>query len=70
MADYDVLVTLAEQPDRGMRMAELADTILQPRSSLTRLIATCAASANGSSTTSARNSSTSSPKRGQLSIQR
>jgi DNA-binding MarR family transcriptional regulator len=38
MADYDALVTLAEAPERGMRMAELAEAILQPRSSLTRLI--------------------------------
>ena len=37
MADYDFLVRLAEQPDRGMRMAELADAILQPPSSLTRI---------------------------------
>jgi DNA-binding MarR family transcriptional regulator len=38
MADYDVLVRLAEQPGGRMRMAELADAILQPRSSLTRLV--------------------------------
>lgn len=38
MADYDVLVRLSEQPGQRMRMAELADTILQPRSSLTRLV--------------------------------
>jgi DNA-binding MarR family transcriptional regulator len=37
MADYDLLVRLAEQPGRRMRMAELADAILQPRSSLTRI---------------------------------
>jgi DNA-binding MarR family transcriptional regulator len=37
MADYDVLVRLAEEPGRRMRMAELAETVLQPRSSLTRI---------------------------------
>ena len=37
MADYDVLVRLAEQPGRRMRMADLAANILQPRSSLTRI---------------------------------
>lgn len=37
MADYDALLCLAEQPGRRMRMAELADTILQPRSSVTRI---------------------------------
>lgn len=38
MADYDALLTLASQPDRTMRMAELADAILQPRSSVTRIV--------------------------------
>jgi DNA-binding MarR family transcriptional regulator len=37
MADYDVLITLAAQPRRRMRMAELAEAVLQPRSSLTRI---------------------------------
>src|SRR5438128_11026554 len=37
MADYDLLVRLADQPDRRMSMAALAETILQPRSSLTRI---------------------------------
>jgi DNA-binding MarR family transcriptional regulator len=39
MADYDALVTLAGQPSGSMRMAALADAILQPRSSVTRIIA-------------------------------
>lgn len=38
MADYDVLVALAGAPDRSMRMSELAETVLQPRSSLTRIV--------------------------------
>lgn len=38
MADYDALVVLAGQPDHTMRMAQLAEEILQPRSSLTRII--------------------------------
>jgi DNA-binding MarR family transcriptional regulator len=38
MADYDALVRLAEEPGYRLRMAELADTILQPRSSLTRIV--------------------------------
>lgn len=37
MADYDLLVCLAGRPDHRMRMSELADEILQPRSSLTRI---------------------------------
>jgi DNA-binding MarR family transcriptional regulator len=37
MAEYDALVQLAEQPGGRMRMAELADAILQPRSSLSRI---------------------------------
>lgn len=39
IADYDLLVRLADQPDERLRMAELADAILQPRSSLTRIAA-------------------------------
>jgi len=35
---YDVLLTLAEAPDRRLRMAELADRVLLSRSGLTRLI--------------------------------
>lgn len=38
MADYDVLVRLVEQPGGALRMAELADVVLQPRSSLTRIV--------------------------------
>jgi DNA-binding MarR family transcriptional regulator len=38
MAEYDALVLLADRPDRRMRMADLADQILQPRSSLTRIV--------------------------------
>jgi DNA-binding MarR family transcriptional regulator len=37
MADYDLLVCLAGEPQQRMRMSELADEILQPRSSLTRI---------------------------------
>jgi DNA-binding MarR family transcriptional regulator len=37
MADYDLLVRLAEQPGGRMRMADLAKRILQPKSSLTRI---------------------------------
>jgi DNA-binding MarR family transcriptional regulator len=39
MAEYDLLVRLAERPDRKMRMSELAEAILQPRSSVTRIAA-------------------------------
>lgn len=35
---YDVLLQLAEAPDRRLRMAELADRVLLSRSGLTRLI--------------------------------
>jgi DNA-binding MarR family transcriptional regulator len=35
---YDVLLTLAEAPERRLRMAELADRVLLSRSGLTRLI--------------------------------
>jgi DNA-binding MarR family transcriptional regulator len=38
MADYDVLVRLAERPGGALRMAELADAVFQPRSSLTRIV--------------------------------
>jgi DNA-binding MarR family transcriptional regulator len=39
MAEYDALVPLIDRPDRRLRMADLADEILQPRSSLTRIVA-------------------------------
>jgi DNA-binding MarR family transcriptional regulator len=35
---YDVLLTLAQAPDRRLRMAELADRVLLSRSGLTRLV--------------------------------
>jgi len=35
---YDVLLQLAEAPDRRLRMAELADRVLLSRSGLTRLV--------------------------------
>ena len=35
---YDVLLTLAEAPDRRLRMAELADRVLLSRSGVTRLV--------------------------------
>lgn len=35
---YDVLVQLAEAPDRRLRMTELADRVLLSRSGLTRLV--------------------------------
>lgn len=38
MAEYDALVTLAGRPGHTLRMAELAADILQPRSSLTRIV--------------------------------
>lgn len=38
LAWYDVLVQLAEAPDRRLRMTDLADRILLSRSGLTRLI--------------------------------
>jgi DNA-binding MarR family transcriptional regulator len=38
IADYDALVALAEQPGRRMRMSDLATAILQPRSSVTRIV--------------------------------
>lgn len=38
LAWYDVLLQLAEAPDRRLRMAELADSVLLSRSGLTRLV--------------------------------
>jgi len=38
LASYDVLVQLAEAPDRRLRMTELADAVLLSRSGLTRLV--------------------------------
>lgn len=38
LASYDVLVQLAEAPDRALRMTELADRVLLSRSGLTRLV--------------------------------
>ena len=38
LADYDILLALAGSESGRMRMAELADISLQPRSSLTRLV--------------------------------
>lgn len=38
LAWYDVLVQLAEAPDRRLRMTELADRVLLSRSGLTRLV--------------------------------
>jgi DNA-binding MarR family transcriptional regulator len=38
LADYDILLALAGAERHRMRMAELADVSLQPRSSLTRLV--------------------------------
>jgi DNA-binding MarR family transcriptional regulator len=38
LASYDVLVQLAEAPDRRLRMTELADRVLLSRSGLTRLV--------------------------------
>ena len=35
---YDVLVQLAESPERRLRMAELADAVLLSRSGVTRLV--------------------------------
>jgi DNA-binding MarR family transcriptional regulator len=35
---YDVLVQLAEAPNRRLRMAELADAVLLSRSGITRLV--------------------------------
>ena len=38
LAWYDVLLQLAEAPDRRLRMTELADRVLLSRSGLTRLV--------------------------------
>ena len=38
IAEYEVLTYLAERWGSAMRMAELADAVLQPRSSLTRIV--------------------------------
>ena len=38
LAWYDVLLQLAEAPERRLRMAELADSVLLSRSGLTRLV--------------------------------
>ncbi len=38
LADYDVLVQLAEAPAQSLRMHELADSVLLSRSGLTRLV--------------------------------
>lgn len=38
LASYDVLVQLAEAPDRRLRMTELADLVLLSRSGVTRLV--------------------------------
>ncbi len=38
LASYDVLLQLAEAPDRRLRMAELADRVLLSRSGVTRLV--------------------------------
>jgi DNA-binding MarR family transcriptional regulator len=38
LASYDVLVQLAEAPERRLRMTELADAVLLSRSGITRLV--------------------------------
>jgi DNA-binding MarR family transcriptional regulator len=38
LAAYDVLVQLAEAPERRLRMTELADAVLLSRSGITRLV--------------------------------
>jgi len=38
LSSYEVLMYLADAPDRRMRMSELAETILLSRSGLTRLV--------------------------------
>ena len=38
LANYDVLVQLAEAPDHALRMSELATSVLLSRSGLTRLV--------------------------------
>ena len=39
LAEYEILVTLSESPDRRLRMAELADAVHQSRSRLTHTVA-------------------------------
>jgi len=38
LSSYEVLVSLADAPDRRLRMAEIADRVLLSRSGLTRLV--------------------------------
>jgi len=38
LAGYEILLRLSEQPDHRMRMAALADAIIRPRSTLTRVV--------------------------------
>src|SRR5919109_1889450 len=38
LTSYDVLINLQAAPDKRMRMAELADTVLLSRSGVTRLV--------------------------------
>jgi DNA-binding MarR family transcriptional regulator len=38
LAEYEILLRLSERPDRRMRMAALADAIIRPRSTLTRVV--------------------------------
>jgi DNA-binding MarR family transcriptional regulator len=38
IADYDAFVALAERPGRRIRMSDLAEVILQPKSSVTRIV--------------------------------
>lgn len=38
LASYDVLVQLAEAPDRSLRMTDLAEAVLLSRSGVTRLV--------------------------------
>jgi DNA-binding MarR family transcriptional regulator len=39
MADYDVLVCLAHARRQAVRMSDLAEQVLQPKSSITRIVA-------------------------------
>lgn len=39
MADYDVLVCLAHAKGETLRMSDLAEQVLQPKSSMTRIVA-------------------------------
>lgn len=38
LTDYDVLIQLAQAPDRRLRMSELADRLILSRSGVTRLV--------------------------------